>query len=196
VFLRCDPSQVSGISHADREFVVKVTKGTMDLTEAEASRLQETNQGKLNTALRESYVRRAFALDPSKQSAVSINPIRFHPTCSMKSFASKYASLGGDLINIRHGNSKLTCKEETELSQIFGMKMDGAGQWTIDETISISAPTRTAKSHTLRTGGGSNTGGGEIMGRRRWMRVGINNRDDDGHSADSGGSSVGPTSAN
>ena len=168
----------------------------MDLTEPEASRLQETNQGKLNTALRESYVRRAFALDPSKQSAVSINPIRFHPTCSMKSFASKYASLGGHLTNIRHGNSKLTCEEETELSQIFGMKMDGAGRLTIDELISIPRPNRTAERPMLRTGGGNNTGAGDIMRQRSWMMVGINDQDDDGYSADSGGSSVGPISVN
>ena len=196
MFLHCDPSQVSGISHADREFVVKVTKGTMDLTHAEASRLRQIDQGEVVAALRESYVHRAFALDPSKQSAVPMNPIKFHPTCSMKSFASKYASLGGHLTNIRHGNSKLTCEEETELSQIFGMKMDGAGRLTIDELISIPRPNRTAERPMLRTGGGNNTGAGDIMRQRSWMMVGINDQDDDGYSADSGGSSVGPISVN
>ena len=185
VFLRCDASQVSRISGADVEFVVKVTKGTMDLTDAEASRLQETNQGELNTALRERYVHRAFALNPSKQSAVPMNPIKFHPTLSMKSFVSDFASLNGHLTNIRHGISDLSWREKTELSRIFGMKMDGAGRLTMDELVEVPVLNRTAERPMLRTGGGSNTGAGETIKRRSWMDIKANEQND-GYSADSG----------
>jgi len=63
----------------------------------------------------------------------------------MKTFASKYASLGDHLTDIRHGNSRLTWEGKTELSQMFGMKLDGAGQWAIDETISILPKTELAR---------------------------------------------------